>query len=57
MALIQNNKKTISPSDTWKFLIPSLIGALLFLCPISYNGEVTIGVAFWHLFSNPLSVK
>ncbi|GKW47247.1 YjiH family protein [Planococcus sp. NCCP-2050] len=44
MALIQNNKKTISPSDTWKFLIPSLIGALLFLCPISYNGEVTIGV-------------
>ncbi|MCJ1910070.1 YjiH family protein [Planococcus ruber] len=44
MTLIQNNKKTISPIDTWKFLIPSIIGALLFLCPISYNGEVTIGV-------------
>lgn len=44
MALIQNDKKTISPFDTWKFLIPAILGALLFLCPISYNGEVTIGV-------------
>lgn len=44
MTLIQNDKKAISPADTWKFVIPSIIGALLFLCPISYNGEVTIGV-------------
>ncbi|WKA51816.1 YjiH family protein [Planococcus liqunii] len=44
MTMLQQNKKTISPAATWKFLIPSLIGALLFLCPISYNGEVTIGV-------------
>ncbi|WP_422122447.1 YjiH family protein [Planococcus sp. X10-3] len=44
MTLIQSEKKAISPADTWKFLIPSLIGALLFLCPIPYQGEVTIGV-------------
>lgn len=44
MTLLQSEKKAISPYATWKFLIPSLIGALLFLCPISYNGEVTIGV-------------
>lgn len=44
MTLIHSEKKAISPSDTWKFIIPSLIGAMLFLCPISYQGEVTIGV-------------
>lgn len=44
MTMLQSEKKTIRPADTWKFLIPSIIGALLFLCPISYNGEVTIGV-------------
>ncbi|MDN3428436.1 YjiH family protein [Microbacterium sp. APC 3898] len=44
MTMLQTKKKTIEPADTWKFLIPSIIGALLFLCPISYNGEVTIGV-------------
>ena len=44
MTMLQTKKKTIEPADTWKFIIPSIIGALLFLCPISYNGEVTIGV-------------
>lgn len=44
MTMLQSKKKTIEPADTWKFLIPSIIGALLFLCPISYNDEVTIGV-------------
>ncbi|MBT2569608.1 YjiH family protein [Planococcus sp. ISL-110] len=44
MTILQSEKKTIRPADTWKFLIPSIIGALLFLFPISYNGEVTIGV-------------
>ena len=44
MTMLQTKKKTIEPADTWKFLIPSIIGALLFLFPISYNGEVTIGV-------------
>lgn len=33
-----------SKNVTWKFLIPSLIGVLLFLVPIRVNGEVTIGV-------------
>src|SRR5690606_15936724 len=28
----------------WKFIIPSLIGSLLFLVPVKFNGEVTIGV-------------
>ncbi len=44
MTTIQSEKKAISPSATWKFLIPSLIGALLFLFPISYNDQITIGV-------------
>lgn len=44
MTLTQSEKKAISPSATWKFLIPSLIGALLFLFPISYDGQITIGV-------------
>lgn len=44
MTMLQSEKKAIPAAATWKFLIPSLIGALLFLCPISYNGEVTIGV-------------
>lgn len=44
MTTIQSEKKAISPAATWKFLIPSLIGALLFLFPISYNGQITIGV-------------
>src|SRR5690606_35117575 len=44
MTMLHTKKKTIEPADTWKFLIPSIIGALLFLIPISYNGEVTIGV-------------
>lgn len=28
----------------WKFIIPSLLGVLLFLVPIKVNGEITIGV-------------
>ncbi len=44
MTMIESTKKTIEPIDTWKFLIPSIIGAFLFLCPIPYNGEITIGV-------------
>lgn len=44
MTIISSEKKAVSQSATWKFLIPSLIGVLLFLFPISYQGEVTIGV-------------
>ena len=30
--------------NVWKFLIPSLIGVLLFLVPIKVDGEITIGI-------------
>jgi nucleoside recognition membrane protein YjiH len=30
--------------EYWKFIIPSLIGSLLFLVPVKFQGEVTIGV-------------
>lgn len=33
-----------SKGAAWKFIIPSLIGVLLFLVPIKVNDEVTIGV-------------
>lgn len=30
--------------ESWKFIIPSLIGSLLFLVPVKFQGDVTIGV-------------
>lgn len=44
MTSIPKEKQALSPSATWKFIIPSLIGALLFLVPVSYEGQITIGV-------------
>ncbi|MDE4086007.1 YjiH family protein [Planococcus maritimus] len=44
MTSISKEKQALSPSATWKFIIPSLIGALLFLVPVSYDGQITIGV-------------
>lgn len=44
MTTVPKEKQAISPSATWKFIIPSLIGALLFLVPVSYDGQITIGV-------------
>lgn len=40
-------KKRYSSSQVMCFLIPSLIGAILFLCPISYNGSLNtaLGIA------------
>ena len=35
-----------------KFIIPSLLGVLLFMTPISYNGDITIPVA---ILSNKLT--
>jgi len=34
--------KSLPPG--WKFIVPSLIGALLFLMPIRIDGQITIGV-------------
>ncbi|WP_432354745.1 YjiH family protein [Sporosarcina sp. A2] len=44
MSVAFKGENTSSKSTVWKFLIPSLIGILLFLVPIKVNGEVTIGV-------------
>ncbi|MGL0821012.1 YjiH family protein [Vibrio vulnificus] len=46
-----NNTETAAVPNTekkanfWKFFIPSVIGLLLFMAPITYNGELTIPVA------------
>lgn len=37
-------KKGYSVKQTLKFLVPSLIGVLLFLVPLSVDGTVTIGL-------------
>ncbi len=44
------NKEIYSISSILKFIIPSLIGALLFMIPISYNGEITIPIAIFSGF-------
>lgn len=44
------NKEVYSISSILKFIIPSLIGALLFMIPISYNGEITIPIAIFSGF-------
>jgi nucleoside recognition membrane protein YjiH len=36
--------KQYSPAQLLKFAIPSLLGILLFLIPVSFNGNVTIGL-------------
>ncbi|MCA1055863.1 YjiH family protein [Rossellomorea aquimaris] len=38
----------------WKFILPSLIGALLFLVPIKFDGQVTIGVGIFASLLNGL---
>ncbi|WP_077214884.1 YjiH family protein [Bacillus dakarensis] len=40
----QESETAASSGGQLKFLIPSLIGVLLFLVPIKFNGEITIGV-------------
>ncbi|WP_034328787.1 YjiH family protein [Alkaliphilus transvaalensis] len=47
----QNKNNTYSTQAILRFIIPSLIGALLFMIPISNNGEITIPIA---LFSKSL---
>ncbi|MET3576139.1 YjiH family protein [Bhargavaea ullalensis] len=44
MSVVYKGEGAASKRAAWKFLIPSLIGALLFLLPIKVNGEITIGV-------------
>lgn len=44
---MQNNTNTAEApkGNFWMFFIPSLIGLLLFMAPISYDGDLTIPVA------------
>ena len=44
MSVVYKGETVKSKNIAWKFIIPSLIGVLLFLVPIKVNGEVTIGV-------------
>ncbi|MED1603167.1 YjiH family protein [Alkalihalophilus marmarensis] len=50
MSAIQKEKRKIETSyqikDYMKFIIPSLLGIFLFMVPLTYNGEITIPVAF-----------
>lgn len=43
--MINLNEKPQTTSGVLKFIIPSLIGIVLFMIPIPFNGEVTIPVA------------
>ena len=36
-----------SAKEAMKFIIPSLIGVLLFLVPVTYEGNMTIGVGIF----------
>lgn len=44
MTTLSKDGTTKEKYGVWKFIIPSLIGVLLFLVPIKVNGEITIGV-------------
>lgn len=41
------NNESVNKSSLFKFIIPSVIGIILFMTPISLEGEVTIPVAFF----------
>jgi nucleoside recognition membrane protein YjiH len=47
-------KEQVMSGAYWKFILPSLLGALLFLVPIKFNGEVTIGVGIFASLLNGL---
>ncbi|TDL30762.1 YjiH family protein [Jeotgalibacillus sp. S-D1] len=44
MSTMYKGEEVQAVHSGWKFIIPSLIGALLFLTPVKINGEITIGV-------------
>lgn len=43
--MMDNTKKQYKTSSLLLFIIPSLLGILLFMTPVSYNGEITISIA------------
>ena len=42
-----DNKNKFTLKDNLKFIIPSIIGVLLFMIPIKYEGDVTIPIAIF----------
>ena len=42
-----DNKSKFTLKDNLKFIIPSIIGVLLFMIPIKYEGDVTIPIAIF----------
>lgn len=44
--MMNNCKKNITPKELLLFLIPSIIGVLIFMVPMKIKGELTILVAF-----------
>ena len=42
---LTNTEQTHTSATVWRFLIPSIIGILLFMAPIHYQGSYTIPVA------------
>ncbi|MCY6356438.1 YjiH family protein [Clostridium sp. ZS2-4] len=51
-------KNSYSSKDLFQFIIPSLLGILFFMTPISYNGKITIPIAILSKFvQNHLSNK
>ncbi|KIL45802.1 YjiH family protein [Jeotgalibacillus soli] len=47
MSTIQKEDQQLPSSSAWKFIIPSLIGTLLFLVPIKVGDSITIGVGLF----------
>lgn len=48
--VLSPNEQQAASESYWKFIIPSLIGVLLFLVPVKYDGAVTIGVGIMASF-------
>lgn len=44
MSTVIKETQVASRGAAWKFVIPSLLGVLLFLVPIKWNDEITIGI-------------
>jgi len=44
MTTVKSSETATKGGNAWKFLVPSLIGVLLFLVPIKVNDEITIGI-------------
>lgn len=38
------NNKPYSSKEFWRFLIPSILGLFLFIIPLPYKGDFSIGV-------------